>query len=488
MYTKRKTESSNDTISNSGRDVALSNNQSPVMKFYDTMYPNHEERKKIYHGDLWNVRAIQLWNDWNVQVNDWATSSTITTTSGSKRYDRKNHNNNHDHDGIDYLWMRSEDLLPGSPLRFECLQKLAQFVGSTLTPEELCCLSQQGPRDYGKSIVHDPRKVSSILDAASASSSRSIEAQWIRQERDKVNNAKRREGGRAAAVAAAEVVDRKVLPSQEEFAAREASLKEKEESLRQWQAALEAREAGLNDWKIKAGLQQNMKNSTVVASTKSRRRLQQDPVRTPRAKIVPSNFLRDSGIWLGLAHTALEKDADVTRIFIVDGLISHGEDLLQQWELNHFDDQAATFDGIVSKHKIQSLVLKLQIKLQQAQLIAHRRKKLADRPGDTNVTNRYGKWQGVLSNNTQLAQYFYQEGKEGLERFGYHPYREMNFTDAKATTGDGNMISETFNESTYARFVCNSAVSCPSSTEAVTQKPRIDERIPSNYEKVPWLE
>lgn len=399
------------------------------MKFYDIMYPDHEERKKIFDGDLWNVRAIQLWNDWNVQVHDWATGKDRKRNNKDGIKNKRQHN-----DDVDYLWMRSEDLLPGSPRRLECLQMLAQFVGSTLTPDQLCCISQQGPKDYGKSLVQDPRKVTTLLGAAS--STRSIEAQWHRQERDKRNT-------------------------------KEALLKEKEESLRQWQAALEVREAML-DGRISQRLgPENVKNTTTGVTFTNRtqqrtgrlrrRRLQQESaVAPPRAKIVPSNFIRDSGIWQGLALSALEKDAEVTRIFIVDGLISHGEDLLQQWELNHFDDQSATFDGMISKHEIQQLVLKLQIKVQQARLIAHRKKQAEQRPGDPNVKNRYGKWQGVLSNNTQLARYFYQEGQQGLERFGYHPFREIEFTTYT--------MSRTFNASSYAGFVCDSTVSCPLST------------------------
>jgi hypothetical protein len=128
----------------SGRDVALSSNQSPVLKFYRSTYTDYEQREEKFSGDLWNVRAMQLWNDWNTQVNAWATRHSI---------DQKVDSNNDNKDvTVDYMWMRSEDLLPGSPQRLECLHALAKFVGSTLTPEQLCKLSQQVARDYGKSI------------------------------------------------------------------------------------------------------------------------------------------------------------------------------------------------------------------------------------------------------------------------------------------------------------------------------------------------
>jgi hypothetical protein len=63
-----------------GRDVALSDNASPVIKFYNSYYTHDAEQR---HAELqqqqWgggeerekmvqNVQAMHLWNDWNVQV------------------------------------------------------------------------------------------------------------------------------------------------------------------------------------------------------------------------------------------------------------------------------------------------------------------------------------------------------------------------------------------------------------------------------------
>ncbi|KAL3905826.1 MAG: hypothetical protein SGILL_009522, partial [Bacillariaceae sp.] len=118
----------------SGRDVALSNNQSPVLKFYQSTYPDYQDREMRFSGSLWNVRAMQLWNDWNTAVYEWA-----------MRHVAKQ-------DGVvDYMMIRSEDLISR---RLESLHALARFVDSTLTPEQLCALSTQKVRDYGKSLVH----------------------------------------------------------------------------------------------------------------------------------------------------------------------------------------------------------------------------------------------------------------------------------------------------------------------------------------------
>jgi hypothetical protein len=92
-----------------------------VEKFYNFTYPNdYEERHQLYKGDLEYVKAIQLWNDWNVQAHTWA----------------KQHP-----DQLQYLMIRTEDLLHNN--RLQTIQAIAQFVGSPRTFKEICCLSQQ---------------------------------------------------------------------------------------------------------------------------------------------------------------------------------------------------------------------------------------------------------------------------------------------------------------------------------------------------------
>jgi hypothetical protein len=118
----------------SGRDVALSDNQSPAIKFYNVTYPDYIERTKTYQGPLYNVRGMQLWNDWNTQAKEYAIS----------------HPNE-----VEYLMMRTEDLMVGSSTkRYECLLALSNFVGSHRTKEEICCQSRRDVKDHGKSTIH----------------------------------------------------------------------------------------------------------------------------------------------------------------------------------------------------------------------------------------------------------------------------------------------------------------------------------------------
>jgi hypothetical protein len=103
-----------------GRDIALSRNTSPVDKFYKTFYAHAEEQIQRLRGttDGKEVEAIQLWNDWNSQVLEWERRNSDGRT-------------------FDYLTIRTEDLL--SPeTKFESLVKLADFVGSPRTGDELC--------------------------------------------------------------------------------------------------------------------------------------------------------------------------------------------------------------------------------------------------------------------------------------------------------------------------------------------------------------
>ena len=120
-----------------GRDVACSKNQSPVKKFYDSFYKDSEAKRQLYDNDFFKpVMAMELWNDWNVQVHDWA----------HKHNDAKS---------FDYLVMRSEDLLE-SQTRYQSLLQLAHFVGSPKTPQEICCMSRESLTDLGVSGKHGP--------------------------------------------------------------------------------------------------------------------------------------------------------------------------------------------------------------------------------------------------------------------------------------------------------------------------------------------
>ena len=76
----------------SGRDIALSSNQSPVLKFYNATYPDYRNRTRQFQGDLYPVRGVQLWNDWNVQVYQWS-QNTILKYNNENDNNTKNGNN-----------------------------------------------------------------------------------------------------------------------------------------------------------------------------------------------------------------------------------------------------------------------------------------------------------------------------------------------------------------------------------------------------------
>jgi hypothetical protein len=124
-----------------GRDVALSDNHSPVQKFYADFYPDAEARHKAFlqHEEFGkdartHIKAMQLWNDWNKEVYEYGV-----------RYS--------DGETLEVLVMRTEDLLH-YPL--ERVALLADFVGSPKTSQQLCCLSRMSSTDLGKSGPANP--------------------------------------------------------------------------------------------------------------------------------------------------------------------------------------------------------------------------------------------------------------------------------------------------------------------------------------------
>lgn len=126
-----------------GRDVSLSNNKSPVQKFYHVFYSDGSKNKSDFENITEDIllerMAMQLWNDWNIQTLDWE----------SKHSDGKT---------FDYLIMRTEDLM-NPTTRLTSLRQLADFVGSQRNDTELCCLSKQKIKDMGKSGVRRPPKL-----------------------------------------------------------------------------------------------------------------------------------------------------------------------------------------------------------------------------------------------------------------------------------------------------------------------------------------
>lgn len=132
-----------------GRDIALSANQSPVKKFYNFYYKDYIERRrklKRLAGEesLENIFAMQLWNDWNTEVGEWARTHA---------------------DGLsfDYMVMRTEDLVDPKH-KLDSLLHLATFVGLRPSPSELCCISIKDEKDMGLSVNVSQRGRASLYD------------------------------------------------------------------------------------------------------------------------------------------------------------------------------------------------------------------------------------------------------------------------------------------------------------------------------------
>ena len=119
-----------------GRDIALSDNHSPVQKFFDAYFPDAAERTKSWRegedfGDntIQIIKAMQLWNDWNQKVYAYSLNEA-------------------DGKSLDVLVVRAEDLIENP---FETIMRLADFVGSPKPIHDICCLSQKQMEDLGKS-------------------------------------------------------------------------------------------------------------------------------------------------------------------------------------------------------------------------------------------------------------------------------------------------------------------------------------------------
>jgi hypothetical protein len=158
-----------------GRDIALSRNKSPVVKFYDAFYgnkrasarraqlaaeiidivnntSNHSTSSRVRNQTaIDTILSMQLWNDWNTQALHWERQHSSSSSIRSST-----HNNNTDtgvvsESWFDFLVVRTEDFVHADT-KFQTLLQLSDFVGSTLTDAELCCMSREMVQDLGKSV------------------------------------------------------------------------------------------------------------------------------------------------------------------------------------------------------------------------------------------------------------------------------------------------------------------------------------------------
>ena len=88
--------------------------------------PEYVNRPKTWSGELYNVRAMQLWRDWNKQVYDFgmAQGRNFEGTRPSKVGSDSSSST------FEYLMLRSEDLVDPER-KWQVYQVLADFVGSS---------------------------------------------------------------------------------------------------------------------------------------------------------------------------------------------------------------------------------------------------------------------------------------------------------------------------------------------------------------------
>ena len=86
-------------------------------------------------------------------------------------------------------------------------------------------------------------------------------------------------------------------------------------------------------------------------------------------------------------------------------------------------------------------------------------------PTKKGVNTRYGKWQQVLENNPRLSEYFYQEGQEGLQVFGYHPSKDLHYNHNNNNNNNSSSVNDNIR-----RDVSSTTTSSSSSTTMQQQQ------------------
>jgi len=115
-----------------GRDIAFSANQGPVEKFYVSMYGGVPDRNE--------VKAVRLWSDWNAQLKKWA----------QERVDGFDRVSGNAGKSFGYFALHTEDLVDDSrDVRYAAIAHLAAWVGSDISPKEMCCMAVRGSQFMG---------------------------------------------------------------------------------------------------------------------------------------------------------------------------------------------------------------------------------------------------------------------------------------------------------------------------------------------------
>ncbi|KAI2505227.1 hypothetical protein MHU86_9223 [Fragilaria crotonensis] len=358
-----------------GRDVALSSNQSPVKKFYTSTYKDDAHVRMETYRNTTHVLAMQLWNDWNVGLHEWATTEKqrIADAAAAARLlpkiRKRNQQDHHYYTSFDYLLVRSEDFL-NPETKFQSLQVLAKFVGSTLTNQELCCLSQRQSRDMGQSHVFNYNNTNDnnqTLRRVHKHPASILKAAVLEQKRRGISTTT---SGALSDITAADHAHRRLLLDNEDPRRRLFELELLERQLiqhrGQWTPEMAAEHGGLRH----VDHSQNKSKYDRTDSLKHHdRHMDELRLRAGRGRGPP---------------------------------LDYGDEAL----------------GKLMMEQLEAL---------------YARKTLSK---NRTVTERYGKWSTLLEPNSTLFLLFHSEGAKGLQLFGYEPRKETIYEDAASTNSN----------------------------------------------------
>jgi hypothetical protein len=353
-----------------GRDVALSSNQSPVAKFYNSMYTDSQNRSLALTGELQPVKGIQLWNDWNLQVHNWAKRQNGT---------------------VDYVVMRSEDLLDPSK-RFELLEKLAAFVGSNVAKDKLCCLSRKSTVDFGASShfgqdLADENRVhhGSVLNLLRGKRFQRHDPfgeLGDLEEKESREHMQWRDSIRQDLAQKARIVAQQDRDSFE-------------------QQGLPALEGDVSPFKkMRREQADQLQSDAFDGESPQRRRLTEETTR----------FFLDYERWKESTNqTERMEYNDITKLIFIGGALQ------ASWKKNN-----KMLDEKISESDIVETLKRLE-------MLADERRANPITDNHAEINQRYGKWEKALENRTEVSKYFHREGAEGLKLFGYEPRKQFTY-------------------------------------------------------------
>ena len=286
--------------------------------------------------------------------------------------------------------LRTEDLVvvdSSSSTKFHALTRLADFVGSSLTPQQLCCLAKAPPRDYGQSNIHS----------------------------ETINNHMSRHGGNAGKAKGAARNSR--TGSDDAMVDHPTSQKERftnyshqhPTSLDANQLAMEIQEKEAELERLHAQLHQ-MGGS----DQENRRRLSAGV-----PKLVPSLFLKQLAAWQDTVHLSAAEYQTET----LQKLIGYGQSLFTQYKHNR-----QALESEISPKEIQDTIDYLRKLLENRGVPQEDPPKSKQHMMHQSINARYGKWKAKLANRTQVSVLLHQEGKDGLQLFGYEPRKEWDYS------------------------------------------------------------